>query len=66
MRLLPEPFAMLITSNGKWDQYRIRAYVLYVGRYRGERDFRLIHSRNRVLDTFAAVREMDTVEEDPS
>ncbi len=63
MRLLPRPFAPLITEHGKWNEYRIRDYVLYAGRYRGERDFRLIHSSNRVLDTFAAIR---NTKEDPS
>lgn len=56
IKILPKPFATQVHNNGKWNLYRIRDYVLYIGRYRGERDFRLIHRKNHTLDTFGATR----------
>ncbi len=64
MKLLPESFAtQRVDDHTEWRLYRIREWILYIGRVRGRRDYRLIHSDNRIADIFTATRKPT---EDPS
>jgi len=52
-------YARQFTAGSMWKLYKIREWVLYVGRVRGKRDFRLMHFSNYVVDTFAAIRPVE-------
>ena len=46
---------MIKEMDASWNLYLIRNWVLYVGRVRGKRDFRLVHRENFEAYVFSGI-----------